>query len=860
MRVVKKGIRFVESRLKGYFHPTNVRERWVQKYPLKTKNRSGRNVACFGGLAAIPSREDALSEMIASVIGQFDHLYVYLNGFDAVPEFLEHPKITIFRSQETGDLGDVGKFFGTQYVHSGVYFTLDDDIVYPSDYRDRMLACLQQFDYRAAVGVHGAFYTWNPESFFDRQVIHYRAANSEIRPVSLLGTGTVCFSLDHLKVDLNWFRSANMADIWFGGHLKRHGFPALCIDREAEWLSDAVSAVQAENASAIYHVTKSDPEPYNRALAEFGTWGRDDLLSRIGGHSNLVKRFSATFAVPDFPKLLHKLQSKSEAERALHQSFLAIDRKRLTEQDVGRYFDGYECCLWSLLLAHESNPDYLLALAVFKRAMPVGTEAVAASAKQLMAVASSRKNRREMLRAGLLHMRALHRMEQWAAMEDAYRLMATKGVPSVQIALEYLISLAYREKWDEAHRYYLSSVLLEPYRGLAGVLAWLADPERVSVVKVIESFAELEKTGQLRQLRSHMFKWAGAVSGQRPSELSPEALEELTDLIDALGRGESMIKLLVVAGARSVARHCFRELVCKGSFGGLSCFETELLAVYVSEPGSDVVEQLNEIYRSQNVSTIGKKSAGGFFESLIASAPTDSVSKHEMVSVIMTCKDAETTIGYAVQSVLNQSYRNLELIIVDDGSSDTTPDIIKRFCLEDNRVKSLRNQDNLGIYASRNKAIKIAKGEYIAFQDADDYSHPQRLELQLSCLQSSPQKLASNSGHIRISPEGEVCLENNLNVLGHGPVNWIYRKSVFEAIGGFEEVRTRGDIEFINRLRIYYGAGHVERMEIPLLLAMHDMKTNSWRESAGDKVGHLLKQRQSHASQHYVTRHQRALA
>ena len=90
-----------------------------------------------------------------------------------------------------------------------------------------------------------------------------------------------------------------------------------------------------------------------------------------------------------------------------------------------------------------------------------------------------------------------------------------------------------------------------------------------------------------------------------------------------------------------------------------------------------------------------------------------------LVSVVMPVYNVESYIGRAIESVLEQSYRNIELIIVDDGSKDSTESIVKKY--NDSRIKYLKNSENQGPAKSRNRALDIAKGEYITFLDGDDF-------------------------------------------------------------------------------------------------------------------------------------------
>ncbi|MEJ0081053.1 MAG: glycosyltransferase family A protein [Puia sp.] len=90
----------------------------------------------------------------------------------------------------------------------------------------------------------------------------------------------------------------------------------------------------------------------------------------------------------------------------------------------------------------------------------------------------------------------------------------------------------------------------------------------------------------------------------------------------------------------------------------------------------------------------------------------------------MTCYNREKYIGEAIESVLASSYSNLELIIVDDHSSDDTVNIGRAYAEKDNRVNVYLNEKNLGDYPNRNKAASYARGEFLKYVDSDDYIYP----------------------------------------------------------------------------------------------------------------------------------------
>ena len=95
------------------------------------------------------------------------------------------------------------------------------------------------------------------------------------------------------------------------------------------------------------------------------------------------------------------------------------------------------------------------------------------------------------------------------------------------------------------------------------------------------------------------------------------------------------------------------------------------------------------------------------------------------VSVIIPTYNRAYLISRAINSVLNQTYQDFEIIIVDDGSTDNTEEVIKEFQEKDERIKYIRHKNNKGEAAARNTGIKAAKNEYISFQDSDDESFPQ---------------------------------------------------------------------------------------------------------------------------------------
>src|SRR3954447_12953483 len=101
-----------------------------------------------------------------------------------------------------------------------------------------------------------------------------------------------------------------------------------------------------------------------------------------------------------------------------------------------------------------------------------------------------------------------------------------------------------------------------------------------------------------------------------------------------------------------------------------------------------------------------------------------------LVSIIIPCHNAERWVGQAIESALNQNYSNYEVIVIDDGSTDRSLDVIKLF---DQRITRLSTA-NRGPSSARNAGLDIARGEWVQFLDADDLLHPQKVDFSLkSC-------------------------------------------------------------------------------------------------------------------------------
>ncbi|MGY5845943.1 glycosyltransferase family 2 protein [Salegentibacter sp. HM20] len=128
--------------------------------------------------------------------------------------------------------------------------------------------------------------------------------------------------------------------------------------------------------------------------------------------------------------------------------------------------------------------------------------------------------------------------------------------------------------------------------------------------------------------------------------------------------------------------------------------------------------------------------------------------KQALVSIIMPAFNAEKFIGEAIESISAQSWRNWELIVIDDASEDRTSEIIKNFSREESRIQLIENSENMGAGKSRNLGIEKARGEFIAFLDADDLWKANKLETQVNFMQQNDLGV-SFSSYERIDEDGK---------------------------------------------------------------------------------------------------------
>lgn len=208
--------------------------------------------------------------------------------------------------------------------------------------------------------------------------------------------------------------------------------------------------------------------------------------------------------------------------------------------------------------------------------------------------------------------------------------------------------------------------------------------------------------------------------------------------------------------------------------------------------------------------------------------------KEPLVSVVMPAYNAEKFIGEAIESILNQTFKDFEFIILDDCSTDKTWEIIQKYAKKDERIVAVKNEKNLNIALNRNKGVEMSKGKYVVWADADDISKPERVEKLVNYMENHSEvgicgsNLQSFSGE-KLMGIREFFEEDELlrkNIFKFSPVaqpTAIVRKECFDKVGHYNpSYPPAEDLDFSFRVGRCYKFGN-----IPKVLLMYREHPNS---------------------------------
>ena len=201
-----------------------------------------------------------------------------------------------------------------------------------------------------------------------------------------------------------------------------------------------------------------------------------------------------------------------------------------------------------------------------------------------------------------------------------------------------------------------------------------------------------------------------------------------------------------------------------------------------------------------------------------------------MVSVIVPTYNGGTSLSVALRGLLDQTWENLEIIVVDDCSSDDTFAVAESYAHQEPRVKAIRQGENQGTYTARNRGLEIATGQLITTHDADDWCHPEKIEMQVRNFLGDESIVYNRSFGVRVTNNlhfSVIPFRSSRLMIHPSMVSTIFKKEIFDRYGWWDAVRVGADKEFIDRVRHNMGRKSVVEVlpSIPLTFSIDDARS-----------------------------------
>ncbi|TMW72349.1 glycosyltransferase family 2 protein [Alteribacter natronophilus] len=228
----------------------------------------------------------------------------------------------------------------------------------------------------------------------------------------------------------------------------------------------------------------------------------------------------------------------------------------------------------------------------------------------------------------------------------------------------------------------------------------------------------------------------------------------------------------------------------------------------------------------------------------------------EKVSVIMPVYNAEDVLHTSLCSILNQTWTNIELFVVDDCSSDETLSVARQFAEQDSRVNVIQADRNGGAYKARNLALSRVTGDFVTVHDADDWSHPQKFEKQVQHLIKHENVMGNTSQQARATNDLKFYRRGKpgIYIFSNMSSFMFRRKEVTEALGYWDTVRFAADSEFIRRIKKVFGERSVVEVPTGPLSFQRQTETSLTGNSAfgyhGFKMGARREYEEAHDFHH----------
>lgn len=264
--------------------------------------------------------------------------------------------------------------------------------------------------------------------------------------------------------------------------------------------------------------------------------------------------------------------------------------------------------------------------------------------------------------------------------------------------------------------------------------------------------------------------------------------------------------------------------------------------VYLKTP-KQKLENLNQIFSNHQLSTMALlNDESSFFINNLTNQHNDKIVQDNKVSILVTAYNSDKTLANCLNSLIAQTYANIEIIVINDNSTDNAKSIINDFIKKDSRIIGIDLPKNTGTYVAKNIGASIATGEFLTCQDSDDIAHAQKIECQVLPLLTDPNLIATTSYWCRLDDNGQFYVRQYYPFLRQNPASPLFRRQkVQNEIGLWHNVRTGSDSEFWARLKLHYGDDKIMVIKKPLTIASyrHESLMNSQEFGIHHKDGAL---------------------
>jgi hypothetical protein len=216
-------------------------------------------------MATMASRQETFEKVLPAIHAQVAHTFIYLDGYAEPPKFLARfDNITVRHAEREGDLHASSRFLCLRHLdRPTVVVSVDDDIAYPPDYVDRLVAELQMLNGRVVVGVHGRVFLPPHRSYLDDAIcMHFALPLAQPGHAHELGTGTCAFVSSVFNVDPRRWHRNDMDDLFVAIEAQQRGLPRIMLARQAGWLT-----AYAENQpDSLWVRSKADSSEQTRLM------------------------------------------------------------------------------------------------------------------------------------------------------------------------------------------------------------------------------------------------------------------------------------------------------------------------------------------------------------------------------------------------------------------------------------------------------------------------------------------------------------------------------------------------------------------------------------------------------------------